>query len=107
MNLLTMTRRRFLKAANAAISLAIIGVHVTGKSYAGVKDYVGARIRAVYGHDRAMQYRKSQDNPFVKKLYGGFLPEPYCEKSHQLLHSEYTDRSANIRHIKDVRSRLK
>ena len=105
-NALTTTRRTFFRFAVTIVALAIIGVRVTGRAWAGVKDYVTARIRAVYGHDRRMQYRKSQDNPFVKKLYEDFLSEPCCEKSHELLHSHYTDRSGTVRKIKNARERF-
>ena len=42
--------------------------------------------------DRNKEYRKSHENPFIKKLYDDFLGEPHGEKSQQLLHTEYVDR---------------
>ena len=39
--------------------------------------------------------------------YGNSLNlQPYCEKSHELLHSHYTDRSDTIRKIKDAYERF-
>ena len=80
-NIYTIGRRKFLQAASVLLSMTIVGYRATGKAYAATVDYISARINAVYAHDKVMKYRKSQDNPFVKKLYGDYLPYPMCEKS--------------------------
>jgi len=100
-------RRNFIKAAGTAVSLLIVGHRASYKAYAEVKDYITNRIEAVYSHDMVMKFRKSQDNPQVKKLYGDFFPYPYCEKSHKMLHSFYVDRSQELRNIPDAMKRLK
>ncbi|MFP4496786.1 MAG: NADH-dependent [FeFe] hydrogenase, group A6 [Vulcanimicrobiota bacterium] len=52
-----------------------------------------ARAKAIYNEDRSMTYRKSHDNPVVKKIYEEFLTEGPCgHKSHELLHTDYTER---------------
>jgi NADP-reducing hydrogenase subunit HndD len=51
-----------------------------------------ARIGAVYSEDEGKLLRKSHENPDLAKLYEDFLGKPYGEKSHHLLHTEYTAR---------------
>ena len=53
------------------------------------------RIAAVYQEDKGMAMRKSHENPAVKELYTEFLKEPLGHKSHELLHTHYTDRGLN------------
>ncbi|HOL05667.1 MAG TPA: NADH-dependent [FeFe] hydrogenase, group A6 [Syntrophorhabdaceae bacterium] len=59
---------------------------------------VDARIRtlraqALYSEDKSLKYRKSHENPSIKKIYEEFLKEPLGEKSHKLLHTKYTPRN--------------
>ena len=51
------------------------------------------RAKALYDEDRASTLRKSHENPAIKELYDNFLGEPCGHKSHELLHTHYTDRS--------------
>ncbi len=56
-----------------------------------------ARARALYSEDETLTYRKSHDNPVVKKIYEEFLTEGPCSKlSHKLLHTTYLDRGNKI-----------
>jgi hypothetical protein len=100
-------RRAFIRGLGMTVSLTMLGIKVASKVYADAMDYLTARINSVYSHDSVMRYRKSQDNPFVKKLYSDFFPHPYCEKSEHLLHAEYVDRSGGVKKVKDVKKRLK
>jgi len=100
-------RRGFLKTSGIAVSMLILGYRGAEKVYAETKDYIATRINAVYSHDKVMKYRKSQDNPFVKKLYGNFLPRPLCPKSENLLHAQYVDRSKGLAKINDPHGKLK
>jgi NADP-reducing hydrogenase subunit HndD len=50
------------------------------------------RAKALYEEDESLPLRKSQDNPFVKKLYEEYLGHPGSEKAHKLLHTHYTPR---------------
>jgi iron-only hydrogenase group A len=50
------------------------------------------RASALYQEDQDLQYRKSHDNPMIKKIYEEFLGEPLGHKSHKLLHTKYTPR---------------
>ena len=50
------------------------------------------RAMAIYEEDAGMSIRKSHQNPEVIKIYKDFLITPLGEKSHQLLHTNYTKR---------------
>jgi iron only hydrogenase large subunit-like protein len=55
------------------------------------------RLAGLYNEDKTkVQYRKSHENPSVIKIYKDFLGEPLGEKSHHLLHTEYTPRECSI-----------
>jgi len=51
------------------------------------------RIEAIYKEDEGKELRKSHDNPYVTKIYEEFLTQPLSEKSHHLLHTDYTPRN--------------
>lgn len=48
-----------------------------------------ARREATFAHDRALPYRKSHENPAIKKIYDEFLEEPNSHIAHHLLHTGY------------------
>ncbi|NSW89847.1 MAG: iron hydrogenase small subunit [Firmicutes bacterium] len=50
------------------------------------------RMEAIYKEDEGKEFRKSHENPFIKKLYEEFLKEPLGHRSHELLHTYYTKR---------------
>jgi iron-only hydrogenase group A len=50
------------------------------------------RAQAIYAEDCALPLRKSHDNPEVQLLYAEFLEKPLGHKSHELLHTHYTER---------------
>lgn len=56
------------------------------------KETIAARRKALYSIDKGKQYRKSQDNPAVQKIYDDFLEEPGSEIAHSLLHTHYSPR---------------
>lgn len=49
----------------------------------------------LYTEDKSLPFRKSHENSSVKKLYKDYLVEPLGEKSHHLLHTEYTPRNGH------------
>ena len=51
------------------------------------------RMAAIFLEDEEKQLRKSHDNPDVQRLYKEFLGQPLGERSHHLLHTQYTARS--------------
>jgi NADH-quinone oxidoreductase subunit G/NADP-reducing hydrogenase subunit HndD len=51
------------------------------------------RAEALYQEDRSLKYRKSHENPSIKRIYEEFLGTPLGEQSHHLLHTKYTARS--------------
>ncbi len=50
------------------------------------------RAKALYSEDEASVYRKSHENPIVKKIYDEYLGEPGSHKAHHLLHTTYVAR---------------
>ncbi len=52
-----------------------------------------ARIQAIYKEDEGKAIRKSHENPEVKQIYAEFLGEPNSKKSHELLHTHYSERA--------------
>ena len=50
------------------------------------------RADSIYREDSLKPVRKSHDNPAIKELYNEFLKEPLGHVSHELLHTEYTER---------------
>ncbi|MDZ7721762.1 MAG: NADH-dependent [FeFe] hydrogenase, group A6 [candidate division KSB1 bacterium] len=50
------------------------------------------RVDAIYAADESLEIRKSHENPAVIKLYKEFLGEPNGHKSHELLHTHYTEK---------------
>jgi NADP-reducing hydrogenase subunit HndD len=51
-----------------------------------------ARTKAIYAEDEGRELRKSHENPDVKALYEEFLGEPLGHRSHELLHTKYTQK---------------
>ncbi|PID80409.1 MAG: NADH:ubiquinone oxidoreductase [Clostridiales bacterium] len=55
----------------------------------GNVEIIEKRQAALYREDQNKTRRKSHENQEVMKLYKEFLGEPYGEKAHQLLHTNY------------------
>jgi iron-only hydrogenase group A len=50
------------------------------------------RAQGLYSIDKGRKYRKSHENPEIKKLYEEYLGEPNSHKAHHLLHTKYIER---------------
>lgn len=50
-----------------------------------------SRAQGLYSEDQHLVYRKSHENPDIKKLYAEFLKNPGSHKAHELLHTHYHD----------------
>ncbi|MDP4186737.1 MAG: NADH-dependent [FeFe] hydrogenase, group A6 [Bacteroidota bacterium] len=59
----------------------------------GNSEILKARQEALYREDINKPLRKSHENPYIIQLYEEFLGKPLSEKAHQLLHTEYFDKS--------------
>jgi len=56
-------------------------------------DLKALRASVLYKADsELLEYRKSHENPLVKKVYEEFLGEPNSHKAHELLHTHYVKR---------------
>ncbi|MDC0584252.1 NADH-dependent [FeFe] hydrogenase, group A6 [Bacteroidales bacterium] len=62
----------------------------------GDQSILQARTKAIYDEDAGKPIRKSHENPYIQKLYEEFLGKPCGEKSHELLHTHYFDRSKKV-----------
>ena len=51
------------------------------------------RANALYTIDEKSTIRKSHENPVIKTLYDEYFGEPGSHKSHELLHTTYTERA--------------
>lgn len=50
------------------------------------------RAEVLYSIDKEKTYRKSYENPSIKKLYEEYLGEPGSGRAHELLHTSYKER---------------
>ena len=50
------------------------------------------RAEGLYSIDKEKTYRKSYENPSIKKLYEEYLGEPDSGRAHELLHTSYKER---------------
>lgn len=109
--IMELTRRSFLKVAGVATAVAVSGLNFATTASAAAMDFVGKRQASVYEADtKVYKLRKSQDNPMIQKIYAkdGFLHDGPCgHKSHELLHTHYTDRSAGIKALRAKGVKLK
>lgn len=109
--IMELTRRSFLKVAGVATAVAVTGINFVTTASAAAMDFVGKRQASVYEADaNVYKLRKSQDNPMIQKIYAkdGFLHDGPCgHKSHELLHTHYTDRSAGIKALRAKGVKLK
>lgn len=55
------------------------------------------RAKALYLADEKATYRKSHNNPDVKKIYDEYLEKPNSKKAHELLHTKYTKQDVYVR----------
>ncbi len=51
------------------------------------------RLEAIYREDEGKTIRKSHENPDILALYEEFLEKPCGHRSHELLHTHYTERN--------------
>ncbi len=51
------------------------------------------RAQGLYSIDKERKFRKSHENPEIKKLYEEYLGEPNSHKAHHLLHTVYIERN--------------
>ncbi len=50
------------------------------------------RAAGLYKEDAELEFRRSNDNPDVQKLYKEYLQQPGSHKAHELLHTAYSDK---------------
>lgn len=50
------------------------------------------RAAGLYKEDTELKFRKSHDNPDIKKLYAEFLEKPGSHRAHDMLHTHYENK---------------
>lgn len=55
-----------------------------------------ARMKGLYKADLKDNYRVSDENPDIIRIYKEFLGKPLSEKSHELLHTKYVNRKKEL-----------
>ena len=99
------TRKNLIRsAAMGAVAFSFISFNVKNL-FAGLT-IRKSRTDGVYEQDRKMPLRKSQDNPMVKKIYTDFLEHPNSHRAHELLHTEYKDRSTGVKKLRQSGIRI-
>ena len=58
-------------------------------------DYKAMRAKVLYDNDANKQFRKSHENPSIKKVYEEYLGEPGSHRAHEVLHTTYVKRQIN------------
>ena len=102
MSLQQVGRRGFLKVALALTGGMVIGLKMTGRAVAATRSLIQVmreRIDGVYKADAKFPHRGSQDNEQVKELYAKFLEKPLSHKAEELLHTEWFDKSENVKQL--------
>ncbi len=64
-----------------------------GQPYGSTFARRARRGEALYKEDRSLPYRRSHENPAIKRVYEKYLKHPLSPKSHKLLHTHYYKRS--------------
>jgi NADH-quinone oxidoreductase subunit G len=67
-------------------------INGAGQPVSKALDVRQKRTKGIYENDRMLELHKSQDNPYVKDIYTGFLGEVGGHKAHELLHTGYRSR---------------
>eukprot|EP01080_Neovahlkampfia_damariscottae_P012223 gene12223-5809_t len=76
-----------------ACNFGCIGGGGQPKNINSDKEIYHKRMQSVYNLDEKNSIRKSHENPSIKKIYEEFLGKPLSHKSHELLHTHYSDKS--------------
>ncbi|MEW6526963.1 MAG: iron hydrogenase small subunit [Spirochaetota bacterium] len=95
------TRRSFLFLSTTSIVLISSFKYISNifaSTYTTIKN---KRTKGVYTYDKSMPLRKSQDNPQIKAIYKEYLEHPNSHLAHKLLHTQYIDRSAKYKALKE------
>jgi len=94
------TRRNFVTLTAVAGGM-LSTTFIFAKKLFARENLKRVRTEGVYTQDKRMPLRKSQDNPEVKLIYKNFLEHANSHKAHELLHTEYFDRSAKIKALRE------
>ncbi len=68
-----------------------------GQPYGTEDEVREKRIKAIYQDDDQSEFRCSHQNPEIQQIYKDFLEKPLSKKSHQYLHTHYTERPVYLK----------
>ncbi len=69
------------------------GQPIQPQSVRDTVDLKAVRAKALYDQDKAMEMRKSHNNPVIKEVYDNYFKGSYgCHAAHHALHTTYTAR---------------
>ncbi len=91
-----MTRRQFITISGFVIALIALPVIWIKALVSRKNDYILARTKGLYLDDVQSKIRVSHANQAVAKYYRDFGGAPLGERSEQLLHTRYVDRSKGL-----------
>ncbi len=100
-----LTRKKFIRTLTLGIAAISFVSNPVKQLFAGLTK-TKSRTDGVYEQDRKMALRKSQDNPMIKQIYKDFLEHPNSHKAHELLHTEYINRSAGVNRLRQSGIRI-
>jgi len=92
-NPVRLTRRQFMTISGIVIALLALPVVWIASLASKKNDYILARTKGLYLDDTKSNIRVSHANRSVEKYYRDFGGKPLGEKSEELLHTKYIDRT--------------
>jgi ferredoxin hydrogenase small subunit len=92
-NPVRLTRRQFITISGIVIALLALPVVWIASLASRKNDYILARTKGLYLDDTKSKIRVSHANRSVEKYYKDFGDKPLGEKSEELLHTKYIDRT--------------
>ena len=90
------TRRQFITIGGIVIALLALPTIWITSLVSRRSDYVLARTKGLYHDDVKSKVRVSHANQAVMKYYKDFGGEPLSERSEELLHTKYIDRTKGL-----------
>ena len=95
-NPVQLTRRQFITIGGIVIALLALPVVWISSLASKKNDYILARTKGLYQDDSKSKIRVSHANKAVEKYYKDFGGKPLGERSEELLHTKYFDRTKGL-----------
>lgn len=92
----SLTRRQFITIGGIVIALLALPTIWITSLVSRKNDYILARTKGLYQDDVKSKIRVSHANRAVAKYYEDFGGKPLSERSEELLHTKYIDRTKGL-----------